>query len=655
MLRNITVAACALTLLAGAVSGQILRPYFMKAPMPVTADGVLDEWYFVHAIDFKTGAVNDYYRPVVEGWLPASDTDCSGKFRWMWDETNLYISVEVTDDVPAVVNTITRRDETLEVYDGIEVYFSTARLEFEATHGFAHDRSDNSIILDGKLRIYYDLANDRWSIRELWYLNDSLENTSQGVVVDSLGYTLEVVIPWASLESPNGNNINPVPGEVFSFGLSLYDTDVLGPSGVPDFDGYQLSVNPLDASFQEYWACEIIDRDSMAIEQSRPYCKKVLPGREPVIDGNLDDWYFAFPVEINHKTVMFGDPPFETDSLRDTAYINEDFNTLVHIMWDDDYFYLGYESVDDVPGKFAGIFQIDSLPRPIIDTINVDDTTVTYDTTGFDSTIDTSFVFDNYWDNDGLEFMIRTVELADTTTVLLPMTYDEIVDWKLRLAYNKETGHWRFCEEYVYPTCGNDNPDSLMTGDKVWVETETGYVIESRIPWASLTSPEGISWDFEPGRRMSMFWGLADMDSIQGEPLWLSISGSWNDIKTTYTIVDILGPHIAEEPNQDFVPYNEVKEAFPGLNAPFKLFANYPNPFRSTTRIAFSIGEPQRVELSVYDLMQRKVLTVLDNQEMSAGRHDVSFNAESLSSGIYFYRLTREDGASIIKSMTIIK
>jgi len=70
----------------------------------------------------------------------------------------------------------------------------------------------------------------------------------------------------------------------------------------------------------------------------------------------------------------------------------------------------------------------------------------------------------------------------------------------------------------------------------------------------------------------------------------------------------------------------------------FSLSQNYPNPFNPTTIIQYSIKEVSNVKLRVYDMLGREVKTLV-NQQQSAGRYNIEFNAANLSSGVYFYRI----------------
>jgi hypothetical protein len=71
----------------------------------------------------------------------------------------------------------------------------------------------------------------------------------------------------------------------------------------------------------------------------------------------------------------------------------------------------------------------------------------------------------------------------------------------------------------------------------------------------------------------------------------------------------------------------------------FFLSNNYPNPFNPATKIIFGIPEASRVNLSVYDLKGQTVASVLKNENLNVGIYVVMFNADKLSSGIYFYKL----------------
>jgi hypothetical protein len=93
-------------------------------------------------------------------------------------------------------------------------------------------------------------------------------------------------------------------------------------------------------------------------------------------------------------------------------------------------------------------------------------------------------------------------------------------------------------------------------------------------------------------------------------------------------------------------PSNEIPAAY-------KLLQNYPNPFNPSTKIEYQIPSQSNVILKVYDFTGKEVQTLV-NEIKSAGKYSLDFNASSLSSGVYFYKLETESFSSV-KKMTVIK
>jgi hypothetical protein len=87
----------------------------------------------------------------------------------------------------------------------------------------------------------------------------------------------------------------------------------------------------------------------------------------------------------------------------------------------------------------------------------------------------------------------------------------------------------------------------------------------------------------------------------------------------------------------------------------FRLDQNYPNPFNPSTTIGFNLPQATKVTLNVFDITGKKVATMVNNKSHSAGSYTYRFNAQNLSSGVYFYQITTQDGINMIKKMTLIK
>jgi len=119
--------------------------------------------------------------------------------------------------------------------------------------------------------------------------------------------------------------------------------------------------------------------------------------------------------------------------------------------------------------------------------------------------------------------------------------------------------------------------------------------------------------------------------------------------------IDFLGTaHYADQikwwENIQISDIESQKSLIPGK---FFLEQNYPNPFNPNTKIKYSLSERSLVSLKVYDVLGNEIET-LANELKLAGSYEVEFDAVSLLSGVYFYRL--QAGSYLeTKKMVLIK
>jgi hypothetical protein len=85
----------------------------------------------------------------------------------------------------------------------------------------------------------------------------------------------------------------------------------------------------------------------------------------------------------------------------------------------------------------------------------------------------------------------------------------------------------------------------------------------------------------------------------------------------------------------------------------FGLGQNYPNPFNPSTTIAFSLPQPGRVTLKVFNHLGEEITTLLD-QDLDLGRHQVIWETNGVASGVYFYRLYSE-GRVLTRKMILMR
>lgn len=97
----------------------------------------------------------------------------------------------------------------------------------------------------------------------------------------------------------------------------------------------------------------------------------------------------------------------------------------------------------------------------------------------------------------------------------------------------------------------------------------------------------------------------------------------------------------------------EIEIEMKQLPTEYVLEQNYPNPFNPTTEINFSIPTAGNVKLVVYNSIGQQVTELL-NSNIEIGNHKVNFDANNLSSGIYFYRISTGNFTKV-KKMLVIK
>lgn len=85
----------------------------------------------------------------------------------------------------------------------------------------------------------------------------------------------------------------------------------------------------------------------------------------------------------------------------------------------------------------------------------------------------------------------------------------------------------------------------------------------------------------------------------------------------------------------------------------FNLAQNYPNPFNPNTVIKYTIAKKTAVRITVYNSLGERVAQLV-NDEKTPGKYNIDFNASSLASGAYFYRIATNEFTSA-KKMLLIK
>lgn len=127
------------------------------------------------------------------------------------------------------------------------------------------------------------------------------------------------------------------------------------------------------------------------------------------------------------------------------------------------------------------------------------------------------------------------------------------------------------------------------------------------------------------------FYNGATDDTATG---WASGKLTW----AAYISVDEV-PYLTANPGA--TPKNRLTEQVQEVPTAFALEQNYPNPFNPTTTIEFELPEASIVTLKIYNLLGQEVATLFDREEIELSE-TVEFDASSLPSGVYLYRIVAE-------------
>ncbi|MFZ5946657.1 MAG: fibronectin type III domain-containing protein [Stygiobacter sp.] len=188
--------------------------------------------------------------------------------------------------------------------------------------------------------------------------------------------------------------------------------------------------------------------------------------------------------------------------------------------------------------------------------------------------------------------------------------------------------------------------DSIMT-TKIQVAEDNGFTktaIDTMIHWKNIYK---VDASFNP------------IDKTKGIDLTkLSLKNTLKGNKTYYYRVKYRDHNLKWSEWSNTISFNtptSVELLHEKLPFEFKLYQNYPNPFNPNTIIEFSLPVSSRIDLKVYDMLGREIIT-LASGKYNAGNYKVNFDASKLASGLYIYRLIAngENNSSFIKTMKMI-
>ncbi len=157
-------------------------------------------------------------------------------------------------------------------------------------------------------------------------------------------------------------------------------------------------------------------------------------------------------------------------------------------------------------------------------------------------------------------------------------------------------------------------------------------------------------------------WKLISWDMTEDEVIgWVNGNGEITGLShfDSFQLTYVQG-----QPENGFIAFDDlravtygkatnIEEGISDLPNTLQLDQNYPNPFNPSTNISFALPVQTSVNLTVYDMLGKKVSTLYSGN-LSAGYHTMQFKANNLASGVYIYRLETPSEV-ITKKMLLVK
>jgi agmatine deiminase len=196
-----------------------------------------------------------------------------------------------------------------------------------------------------------------------------------------------------------------------------------------------------------------------------------------------------------------------------------------------------------------------------------------------------------------------------------------------------------------HPALRNTNNTTQPYEVKAYIKTKSG-VASARMFWSK---------DTTQGFTQVNMTNIGDTfrANIPAQPLGTKLY--YYISATSVSGRTVTKPLPAPRGNIQFLVTNTVGVIQTGNNTPssFALYQNFPNPFNPVTKIKFDVPKSSFVNLKIYDISGREVLTITSAQ-LNSGSYSYEWNASGFASGIYFYKLETKDFTNV-KKMILIK
>lgn len=233
------------------------------------------------------------------------------------------------------------------------------------------------------------------------------------------------------------------------------------------------------------------------------------------------------------------------------------------------------------------------------------------------------------------------VNLITNTFIDVPLTFTKNASWVTEK-----------CQLSAF--IQNLNTKEILQGDKVWITDLQPVPVELTsfsakatsegvlLSWTTATEINNHGFEIERSLNGTEFYTIA---FVQG-------AGTTTETKEySYTDdVDYKGGEtffyrLKQVDLDGRVNYSSIVEVEFDVPKDFVLHQNYPNPFNPSTTIEYAVPKTSFVSIKVYDLTGQEVASLV-NEIKEAGTYEIKFDARSLASGVYLYRMVAGDPSS---------
>jgi len=230
----------------------------------------------------------------------------------------------------------------------------------------------------------------------------------------------------------------------------------------------------------------------------------------------------------------------------------------------------------------------------------------------------------NYLDNGGKllitsqDCVQRLAERSDSNDVVLLENYLKV------FYYSRSQNHYltgntgTSFEGLTYVTGGEEGANNQSSQDALNIRGDGVLLLSYSNNWIA-----GVGSNSQNYRAVTLGFGI---EAINNELPPYNTRASIIDAARDY-LYDIVGVK------------DDVHRSLPNL---ISLSQNYPNPFNAFTLIKYELPQQSYVRIDIYDILGRNIVTIQDGLQ-PAGKHQIVWDAEGYSSGIYFYQLQAGD------------